>query len=162
MPNWIESFVIIVARKEILDEIEEKKLSFNYFVPRPESEEENWYNWNNENWGTKWDIVVDGEHSEDLIFDRQGDDRLSIIFRTAWNTPYKFFKKFIDRYEKMYIEVKYEDIDDVAKGVYILSKHGGKIYEKGICWNDPRGEISIEDFNNEEENEVKKPINITI
>lgn len=162
MPNWIENKVIIIAQKEIIDEIEEHKLSFNYFVPRPNEQDENWYNWNLTNWGVKWDIYDETQSNDDFYLNRIEDDKIELSFLTAWDTPYTFFKNLIKKYEKIYIEVKFEDIDDIKKGVYIISKHSGKIYEKSLFWDDPRGFENIERFNNEEPDDIKKYINITL
>lgn len=42
---------------------------------------DNWYDWRNNNWGTKWDIK--GEvHVDDLY-----DEGCTLIFQTAWSPP---------------------------------------------------------------------------
>lgn len=56
---------------------------FQEFVPMPEGEE-NWYNWNIENWSTKWqpsflcDPVID-------------NTSVSLSFDTAWSPPISFY-----------------------------------------------------------------------
>lgn len=53
MPNHITN--VIRARKEILDSLasEEQEVDFNTVVPTPKNIFKN-TNWNEENWGTKW------------------------------------------------------------------------------------------------------------
>jgi hypothetical protein len=50
---------------------------FQMLRPRPADQEENWYSWNCENWGTKWDASV-------YDFDRVDDNTIKINFDTAW------------------------------------------------------------------------------
>lgn len=47
--------------------------------PRPKEEDENWYDWNIENWGTKWDMRVYGFNFK--------NEELSFCGDTAWNFP---------------------------------------------------------------------------
>lgn len=58
---------------------------FQIIHPRPKEEDDNWYDWNSMNWGTKWDMRVYGFNFEnnELIF--SGD--------TAWNPPFGIIKK---------------------------------------------------------------------
>ena len=63
MPNWCDNSLTITASKEKIDAIEaglklQEKVLFQTIRPRPESEEESWYEWNVNNWGTKWEASV--------------------------------------------------------------------------------------------------------
>ena len=51
---------------------------------------DNWYSWNNRNWGTKWDVAVsdDEKYPETDLYD-EGDESLSYCFNTAWGIPMK-------------------------------------------------------------------------
>tara|TARA_R110002012_G_scaffold262446_1_gene444720 strand:+ start:326 stop:898 length:573 start_codon:yes stop_codon:yes gene_type:complete len=42
---------------------------------------DNWYDWRNNNWGTKWDINTE-VHVDDLH-----DEGCTLIFQTAWSPP---------------------------------------------------------------------------
>ena len=46
-------------------------------VPRPTDQEENWYAWNCDNWGTKW-----GCYDQQIV----GQNNEMISFTTAWDT----------------------------------------------------------------------------
>ena len=47
---------------------------------------DNWYEWSNANWGTKW-------NSYDVDVDANLDDELTINFLTAWSCPFPIFAK---------------------------------------------------------------------
>jgi len=57
---------------------------FNHLVPRPAEEEENWYAWNIDNWGTKWDVSPDD-------WDRNGN-AISMSFDSAWSPPVNLYE----------------------------------------------------------------------
>lgn len=92
MPNWCQNVANI--RHENIEELnlivgELKKKEpelFNLLVPQPEFEgDQDWYMWNVNNWGTKWDASV---YSYEL-----NDDILTINFDTAWGPPIAFYEK---------------------------------------------------------------------
>ena len=91
MPNWCSNQVTITGPKPVIDEIKaicnsgEGNL-LNWLVPRPSDQEENWYEWNVSNWGTKWDI------SDITVTDDAEDDSISISFDTAWSPPLEAFR----------------------------------------------------------------------
>ena len=90
MPNWCSGRAtitgpapVIAEIKTILEDPEGDLL--NWMVPRPKSEDENWYQWNIENWGTKWsltDVYIDNTVEEDSI---------EFSFSTAWAPPINAF-----------------------------------------------------------------------
>jgi len=85
MPNWCENSLNVSGDKESLDLFikaisGDDEIDFTKLVPRPTEEEDNWYNWNCDNWGTKWapsDIYV--------------DDIASFSFLSAWGPPIELF-----------------------------------------------------------------------
>lgn len=111
MPNHINSQVEITGTKEkmkklikglgiTLDlEAEEQKFDFNAIVKTPDNifqgnlgKEErekygknNWYDWNYENWGTKWNAY------EVKLID-WSDTKLVVDIQTAWDTPHKIWE----------------------------------------------------------------------
>lgn len=96
MPNWCSNSVVIShSDKNVLDDLETKirqnegRDFFNLLRPRPADQEENWYDWNCENWGTKWDVNIDLQ-SEAMT--RLSDNSLSFWFDTAWSPPIAFYE----------------------------------------------------------------------
>lgn len=61
---------------------------------------DNWYNWNNSNWGTKWNAY----HI------RQGEGS-SIAFDTAWSTPIPVIEKLSEMFPEVLITLEYADED---------------------------------------------------
>ena len=108
MPNHCYNEIQIVSdkglapiRKLIVNENEDAGLiDFNLRVPQPEEVRKspdmlgdqdrtkpNWYDWNCENWGTKWN-AYECEIIEDCI--GEYNDMLEIKFTTAWGVPDKW------------------------------------------------------------------------
>ena len=100
MPNWcsnnVEFFnddVAEVAKLEThLKYLDEKKSDdnielglFGYFVPRPDEEEESWYEWNLANWGTKWEASI-------YSWEKVNENCIKLNFDTAWAPPTAFYE----------------------------------------------------------------------
>lgn len=92
----------------VKDENNELRFDFNKVIPQPKTKEEcpkeyicdceeehiedtrggnwfNWYKWNNQNWGTKWNAC-------DTRIDYQNDNELEFSFDTAWCCPHPIFR----------------------------------------------------------------------
>jgi hypothetical protein len=67
------------------------------FLPLPEGE--NWYNWQINNWGTKWDIGAemgtDREEYHGLKATRVGNE-VSCSFDSAWSPPVGLYDKLVE------------------------------------------------------------------
>lgn len=85
MPNWCANNLTLEhSDPQMIDRVEAavKEGKFlNTFVPRPEDQEEDWYNWNVTNWGTKWD--VGDEHS----VHEKSPNSITLSFDSAWAPP---------------------------------------------------------------------------
>ena len=68
---------------------------FSILYPRPVEEEENWYDWNVTNWGTKWDASIDID-PESYMMTRLNDEMLELRFDTAWSPPTAFYDFLVD------------------------------------------------------------------
>lgn len=87
MPNWCYNNVKVgfdSDNEQVLrDVLDEDKELFNQLFPRPADQEENWYDWNVSNWGTKWDTKP-----YDIEWD---NDSVSFRLETAWGPPVGFY-----------------------------------------------------------------------
>lgn len=92
MPNWCDNRVFLRNKdKTKIDALETEMQRkdengesicepFQYLRPRPEHDDEDWYNWNVNNWGTKWDASM-------IDWQREDDNTISLYFESAWSPP---------------------------------------------------------------------------
>jgi len=91
MPNWCYNSVTLrnsdPTKLDALEEIlkDPKAEVFQHLCPRPASEEDNWYGWNCDNWGTKWDITVNDSERDD-------EHTMLLHFDTAWSPPIALYE----------------------------------------------------------------------
>jgi hypothetical protein len=116
MPNWCQNVAYIDHEDKqkidyMVDELGKKESQlFNSVMPRPAEEDENWYDWNVSNWGTKWDASVYDYHTD-------SDGQLYISFDTAWGPPIGFYQ-FL--YENGYdVEAYYNEEGMAFAGQFI-------------------------------------------
>ena len=76
-----------------------------------------WYDWDNRNWGTKWNACDCGIYDNVIEFD------------TAWNFPTPIAKKLFKKYPKLNIEWIYSEEQICCYGGY-MKQIDGKIEEK--------------------------------
>jgi len=102
----------------------EDVFSFENFVPQQKDDPRyqngkehncstvfNWYDWNCDNWGTKWD-------ASETRLSWEGDD-LVINFDTAWNVPSRFIEKLSHLYPDVIFDVyAYEEQGQYTSGRY--------------------------------------------
>jgi len=156
MPNWfyfslnvsgekkdVEQFVENVKGSDKF-ETEGREFDFNHFIPQPEgifreplsSEKEkeldelglpNWYRWNNQNWGTKWNANVESAFCPSDLegFPMEYEYELA----TAWAFPAPVMEKMIE----MYPNLDFNIVGEEESGSY------------GVYWN------TMEDIFQEEE-----------
>ena len=93
MPNWCSNNVTIEADsdselfRKLMNSVNDEKELFNQFVPQPKfDDDQGWYLWNIENWGTKWDFG--GKE-----YDRTDSNTVKFSFDTAWSPPVEFFRQ---------------------------------------------------------------------
>ena len=48
-----------------------------------------WYSWNTNNWGTKWEAC-------EITYDRYDENTISLNFDTAWGPPIAFYEKMCE------------------------------------------------------------------
>lgn len=140
MPNWCNNKLTIVGDSNELEQVksllfkENGEFSFNCAVPQPDnlsrdavsfSEMEklqkkgipHWYNWNNLNWGTKWD--ANNVYNTEIT-----DEHIEIFFDTAWSPPEQWFYGLCDKIEStnLHIEMLYEEWGQWFAGAYVREK----------------------------------------
>lgn len=82
-----------------------------------------WYEWNLNNWGTKWDVC---DPIEPMVI----GDTIILEFQTAWSTPFYIFQKLSADYPELVIDVEYADEDLGSNcGVYGFAD-GREVYEE--------------------------------
>lgn len=98
MPNWCENEITLTGSKSVIEklhsiakEANQEKGFFNRLVPRPKEQEENWYDWNTQNWGTKWDIDPDQFQVGEIVKAHR-EYSFNISLATAWSPPENFLK----------------------------------------------------------------------
>ena len=126
MPNWVIGKVKIKGDensiKELVDFVksDENVFDFNKIVPMPKELEttvypqsgknkeliakygfDNWYEFHNEKWGTKW-------NSNEAYFDKYTNE---FIFQTAWSFPFPIIEELIAKFPKIDFSVEYADED---------------------------------------------------
>lgn len=95
MPNWTSNNLTLTHTDPAMIERAVAAYGaerlFSEFVPRPPEQEDNWYSWNTENWGTKWD--TGNSHDE---IDRSDPHTVELTFDSAWSPPIQFYRRLTD------------------------------------------------------------------
>jgi len=117
MPNWCYTTLNVNGSKEqikefsalVSDAIENDNSLCNAIIPRPAAEAENWYDWNCQNWGSKWDTT-------DISFDYEDDTQLNLSFATAWSPIIPIFDELVKR--GLSVKAEYQDEGYMFAGEY--------------------------------------------
>ena len=77
-------------------------------------EGEDWYNWNNRNWGTKWDVAVseDNKYPETYMEGpvENGENKVVYYnFDTAWSRPLPALLKLSEQYPNLLMTLTYKE-----------------------------------------------------
>ena len=98
MPNWCMNNLTIshddsTKLQEFVDAYNNGK-TCEHFLPVPSGyyDDQRWYNWCCNNWGTKWDFGKDEYHDPAEIVNHEVD----ISFNTAWSPPVQFYEKLVE------------------------------------------------------------------
>ena len=112
MPNHTQNTLHVSGKKSDIDKFLAhmgEDMDFEKVIPSPENmfrdnlsqkDKErlksegvpNWYDWQSENWGTKWNAYECEFRKENLIDDWYG---LTYEFLTAWSTPEPVIRKLV-------------------------------------------------------------------
>ena len=166
MPNWFYFSVNVSGAKKDVEQFVEnvkgsekfetqgREFDFNHFIPQPENlyrdnlstdkEKEldslglpNWYTWNNQNWGTKWNAVCDDEMDINVGgFPFEHEYNL----RTAWADPRPIIIKMIEKYPNLDFDIIGEE-ESNEYGIYISTREDVFLEEEPEF---------VDDYNNRE------------
>ena len=127
MPNWCNNSITIRGPRNkiaaIWDEAQKQQGLLAAMVPQPEDmfhgnlgETEraecaekgipNWYDWNVSNWGTKWDVGLEGLEFTEL---EDGEAEISGWFDSAWSPPIDAYNTFCEDMDGVYLEAYYQE-----------------------------------------------------
>lgn len=141
MPNDCRNFVTITGEPETIKLLVEKKLDFDFFVPTPNDlvDGDALIQWRYNNWGTKW---CPYEYQEKQI----GVRGMRVAFYSAWNPPFHFFEKLLEKFPGIWIKCEWHEEGGYA-GVWV----GNKDEIKELTWMDMCLEAEHYAFQNNEE-----------
>mgnify|MGYP003134430610 FL=1 len=96
-------------------------LGFQNFVHSEQNE--NWYENNVSNWGTKWNITCWNA----VLLEERHDREISAFFDTAWSPPLNFVKNMSKQYPDLVIGIQYAEWGMDFGGFAVFKK--GKMVE---------------------------------
>lgn len=170
MPNWMRTALEVSGDQKLQQEFfaaigngigSEQPIDFEKLIPPPanifkgnfgeterlyceENNLPNWYDWNRENWGTKWNAAY-GE----LRPSKQGDSTV-LFFDTAWSLPMPILEKIEEMLmnEFLGLEIYGEFIEEgyAVAGVILMGKDGGDIREIDIDFDQESEQTKINFF----------------
>lgn len=108
--NPIFSFRNIIAPTDLDAYHSQPDLDMN----KPMFTGDDWYNWNNRNWGTKWDVAVaEGDNSNDTYMEGpvvNGENKVVYYnFDTAWAPPVPAITKLSEQYPNLLMTLSYKE-----------------------------------------------------
>jgi len=137
MPNWCQNFVQIKGQnlKALKELIGDGTNLLSRFYPTPQAlvettspfngtEEEraklvkeygsdDWYSWNCDHWGTKWDVEVEAPQFL--------DDQINLYFDSAWAPPLQAMRKLSTLFPDVTIRHSYLEVGMCFVGVAEIS-----------------------------------------
>lgn len=92
----------------------------------------NWYDWRIDNWGTKWNSSGRQFFDFEDILDEDVtgiDNKVHIVFESAWSCPIPIVKKLIEDYPDLKIYCDYFSVESLVLGFIARGSGGGVIHE---------------------------------
>ena len=100
----------------------------------------NWYDWNCNSWGTKWDVDV-----QDNGYDSSEDEEyINLSFESAWSPPTAWLIKVAKDYPDLHFTLEYEEGGCAFKGVMEICEDQDKFSDKCWDWNGDCGECDTD------------------
>jgi hypothetical protein len=91
---------------------------------------DNWYNWRNHNWGTKWDLAPDD------VNETWGGTYASFFFLTAWSPPEGIHKAIVRKFPNIKIGWHYSESGMGFSGNLETGEHFDYADETEESWQD--------------------------
>ena len=130
MPNWCNNNVEITGPAKTINavwtaaQVEDSGL-LNAMVPMPTELKDttkgsngdavNWYDWSVKNWGTKWDVELEGLEYTD---NDDGTATISGYFDSAWAPPIEAYNRFLEANENCTVTGSYYECGMDFAGFY--------------------------------------------
>lgn len=144
MPNWCQNTLTIQGNAKAINKLMKQveitaseetsehfasQFSCHKIIPRPETENSNWYEWNCSNWGTKWDC-----NSVQRDDSKWEEGTLTYYFDTAWSPITDVIKALAKEHKKLLFTYTY-----VESGADYWGEHE---YSNGKEVSEEGGELS--------------------
>lgn len=145
MPNHVSQKVTIVGNKFLIDHLH-KELKADRFcqvvIPRPlvYNQDQDWYSWNCNNWGTKWGVYeisdIECDVSSESIFFRRdvsGEGKLTFRCLSAWSPPTPVWDELVN----LGFSVEAVFLDECYNywGYYLDGEEQTESKEQGPIWD---------------------------
>jgi hypothetical protein len=109
MPNWCENELRVSGHPDHVDEFyldnktDDEELSLKQSVAAPESldYDKEWYQWNLNNWGTKWDL-------KDVRMDKF-EAEIVYYFDSAWSPPEEWLQCVANKYPLLQFHMQFSE-----------------------------------------------------
>lgn len=85
---------------------------------------DHWYNWNCDNWGTKWDAKCEESSLDQLDRNEYPDGSHSVTYRfeTAWGAPNEVFVALAEKYPELEFGITWEE--EQGFGAELVGQNG--------------------------------------
>jgi hypothetical protein len=130
MPNWCNNNIEITGPVDKIKALWDAAQAedgglLNAMVPMPvelkdtvkgsNGDAVNWYDWSVTNWGTKWDVDLEGIEYTD---NEDGTASISGYFDSAWAPPVEAYNRFLEANEDCSLTASYYEMGCDFAGLY--------------------------------------------
>ena len=130
MPNWCNNNIDITGPADKIKALWDAAQAeggglLNAMVPMPvelkdtvkgsNGDAVNWYDWSVTNWGTKWDVDLEGIEYTD---NEDGTASISGYFDSAWAPPVEAYNRFLEANEDCSLTASYYEMGCDFAGLY--------------------------------------------
>lgn len=134
MPNWCQNRLLVIGSESEVQRFladnksKESELDFGRAVPL--LDENDWYNWCIEHWGTKWNAAEVKFGDPAIIWWQENDKTAELYqFDTAWGPPGAWFTTMCKEWPELELRLYYAELGGDFSGSIIWSE--GQTTESG-------------------------------